>query len=156
MKRELFEGGIRVPTIAWWPGSIIPATETGHISAFWDFLPTACDVAGIPLAVETDGISFLPTLIGKPQKTHEYLYWEFFEQGGRQGVRKDKWKAVKYNMTNDPNAPLQLFDLSRDISEDHDVSSQNPEITRKMANIMKTARKPSGVFQFEYEKSENP
>jgi len=154
MKRDLYEGGIRVPMIAWWPGRITGGMESNHISAFWDFLPTACEVGGVSIPATTDGVSFLPTLTGGDQKKHEYLYWEFMEKGGRQGVRKHNWKAVKYDMSNNPHAPIQLFDLTSDIGEEHDLSGEHPKIVEEMENIMKTARTPSDVFQFDYEKTE--
>lgn len=152
MKRDLYEGGIRVPTIAWWPGKIAEGTGTDHISAFWDFMPTACDVAGVPVSIKTDGVSFLPAMLGEEQKPHKYLYWEFLEKGGRQAIRKDNWKAVRYNMSDDPNAPIQLFDLSKDIGEENDISAEHPELIEDMKSLLKTARTPSDVFQFNYEK----
>lgn len=152
MKRDLYEVGIRVPTIAWWPERIAAGTESDHISAFWDFLPTACDVAGIPVTIKTDGISFLPAMIGEKQELHEYLYWEFLEKGGRQGIRKDNWKAVKYNMSDNPEVPVQLFDLSVDVGEKNDVSAMHPDIVDDMNELMRAAHTPSDVFQFYYEK----
>lgn len=152
MKRDLYEGGVRVPTIAWWPGKISEGTESNHISAFWDFLPTACELAGIPITDNTDGISFLPTLVGRNQKQHEYLYWEFMEKGGRQGVRKNNWKAVRYDMADNPDAPIQLFDISTNIGEENNLSFDYPEILKEMDLIMKTTHTPSDVFQFNYEK----
>ena len=154
MKRELFEGGIRVPTIGWWPGKIKAGTETDHISAFWDFLPTACEIAEVQETIQTDGISFLNALTGNTQKAHDYLYWEFLEKGGRQAVRKENWKAVRYDMSEDPGAPIQLYNLCSDIGEARDVSDENPEIVQEMQSIMKMAHAPSDVFQFEYEKEE--
>ncbi len=152
MKRDLYEGGVRVPTIAWWPGKIAAGSQSDHNSAFWDFLPTACDVAGIPVSVANDGISFYQTMLGGEQKKHDYLYWEFLEKGGRQGVRMGSWKAVKYNMSKNRDAPIQLFDISTDIGEEVDVSDSHPEIVEQMNQIMKSARTPSDVFQFDYEK----
>ena len=152
MKRELHEGGIRVPTIAWWPGRITAGSDSDHISAFWDFLPTACDVAGIQVDIETDGISFLPAMAGEEQTHHEYLYWEFLEKGGRQAVRRGNWKAIRYDMSSDPDAPIQLYDLAQDLAENNDISDQNPKLVEEIAAIMYSARIPSDVFQFEYEK----
>jgi arylsulfatase A-like enzyme len=154
MKRDLYEGGIRVPMIAWWPNKINPGTESDHISAFWDFLPTACEIAGVAYPGKTDGISFLPALLGDAQKAHEHLYWEFMELGGRQAVRKGAWKAVKYDMTGNMDVPVQLFDLDKDIGEENDIASDHPEIIREMDLIMKNSRRPSLEFQFDFEKSE--
>jgi len=141
IKRDLYEGGIRVPMIAWWPGTIQPGTTSDHISAFWDFLPTACEVAGITPPTDIDGISYLPTLLGKSQKKHDYLYWEFKKM---QAVRMDKWKAVHFAK----EGRIELYDLSVDIGEKNDIASEHPEIVEKMKQIMKEAHTPSEIFPF--------
>ena len=150
-KRDLYEGGIRVPMIVRWPDKIKGNTRTDHISAFWDVFPTLSDIVGIDPPPNTDGISFLPTLLGTPenQKTHSYLYWEFHERGGRQAVRKKNWKAVKYQVFEKAESSLELYDLSVDIGETHDVASQHPDIVRDMERILKEARIPSEVFTFD-------
>jgi len=144
-KRALYEGGIRVPTIARWPGKIEPASQSDHISAFWDFLPTCCDIAGAKTPKQIDGISFLPTLLGRPekQKRHEYMYWEFHEQGKKQAVRWGKWKGVRLNVAKNPNGPIELYNLKTDLGEQNNVASDNPEIVAKIAAYMKSARTPS-------------
>jgi len=147
-KRDLYEGGIRVPTVASWKGTIERGRTTAHISAFWDFLPTACDIAGIEKPSNIDGISYLPALKGQPQPSHEYLYWEFHERGGRIAVRKGSWKAVQYNVSTDPDAKIELYNLSNDIGEENDVAAENPEVVAEMAAIMKNARTESEVFSF--------
>lgn len=152
MKRDLYEGGIRVPMIARWPGKIVAGGQSEYISAFWDFLPTACDIAGIASPENTDGISFLPAMIGGEQTEHDYLYWEFMEKGGRQAIRKRNWKAVKYDMSDNPDAPIQLYDLSVDIGEENDIASEFPEIVSEMKDLMKTSRTPSDDFKFDFEK----
>lgn len=91
-KRDLYDGGIRVPLIACWPGMIKPGTVSNHVSAFWDFLPTTCELAGVDLPIETDGISYVPTLLGKQQAEHDLLYWHF---RGKAALRQGKWKAVR-------------------------------------------------------------
>ncbi len=154
MKRELYEGGIRVPMIAWWPGEISAGAECDHISAFWDFLPTACEMAGISIPEGTDGISFLPAMRGGTQKSHDFLYWEFFEMGGRQAIRKDNWKAIRYEMTQNPEAPIQLFDLNTDPGEEADLAPRNPEIVKEMDQLMKSSRIPSEDFKFDFERKE--
>lgn len=133
IKRDLYEGGIRVPFIAWWPGKILPGTVTGHISAFWDFLPTACDLAGIPSPTETDGISYLPTLIGKPQKKHDHLYFEFHEQGGKQAVIKDDWKLIRFNVKNRDRTAFELYNLATDMGEKNNLAGSMPE---KVAELL--------------------
>lgn len=148
-KRDLYEGGIRVPTIANWPNKIKAGTQSEHISAFWDLYPTLCDLAGLSIEPGLDGISFLPTLLGEEQAAHEYLYWEFHEKGGRQAVRKGKWKAVKYDIFKQPGKMLELYDLSNDIGEQNDIATQHPEVVKEMEEILSSARIESTVFPFE-------
>ncbi|MCG1035822.1 arylsulfatase [Polaribacter sargassicola] len=150
VKRDLYEGGIRVPMTIRWPNKIKPGTKTDLISAFWDVFPTFSEIAGIEAPENIDGISFLPTLLDKPeeQKQHDYLYWEFHERGGRQAIRKGNWKAVKYNVKKKPNATMQLFDLSTDIGETNNIADKHPEIVEEMKQLFKEARTPSNVFKF--------
>jgi len=140
IKRDLYEGGIRVPFIARWTGKIKPGTETGHISAFWDLLPTACEIAGTEAPENIDGISYLPAMLGQEQVVHDYLYWEFIEQGGKQAVRKGDWKAVRLNVKKNPESPIELYDLSSDTEEEHNIADKNPEIVKMMEDIMLKAR----------------
>jgi len=139
IKRDLYEGGIRIPMIARWPGKIKGGQETSHISAQWDFLPTACDIAGVKPPENIDGISYLPALLGQKQPEHDYLYWEFYEMGTRQAIRKDKWKAVKYNISAGDDAKFMLFDIENDPSEKNDLSSQHPELMKEFDRIMNNA-----------------
>ncbi len=149
-KRDLYEGGIRVPMIACWPGKVPAGTVSDHISAFWDVLPTLAELAGAPVPENMDGISFLPTLLGQPekQKQHEYLYWEFYEQGGKQAVRWGRWKGIRLNVRKNPNGPIELYDLQTDLHEDHNVADQHPDIVAQIARFMKEAHVDSPVFQF--------
>jgi len=144
-KRALYEGGIRVPTIARWPGKIKAGSVTDHISAFWDFLPTCCDLADIKTPEGIDGISMLPTLLGQSskQKKHEFLYWEFHEQGKRQAVRMGDWKGIRQNVAKNPNGPIELYYLKTDIAEQHNVADRHPQIVAKIEDLMKSARTPS-------------
>ena len=153
-KRDLYEGGIRVPFIAWWPGKIEAGTTSDHISAFWDFLPTACDISGAEIPADIDGISYLPELLGQEQKEHEHLYWEINIRGGRQAARKGKWKAVRYDMAENLGKQVELYDLSNDIGETNNVAEQYPEISKEMLQLMKDAREKPVVekFMFEFEK----
>nr|WP_299074481.1 arylsulfatase [uncultured Allomuricauda sp.] len=150
VKRDLYEGGIRVPMIVSWPGKIKLNTRTEHPSAFWDVFPTFSDIIGLEKPSNLDGISFLPTLLdnGEEQKKHEYLYWEFHEKGGRQAIRKDNWKAVRYNIFDKAQTTLELYDLSKDIAEHNNVADQHPEIVEEMKIIFEKARTPSEVFTF--------
>ena len=147
-KRDLYEGGIRVPLIAWWPGTIKPASVTDHISAHWDFLPTACELAGVrewPEAV--DGISMVPTLTGQGrQKRHAYLYWEFPSRGHKQAIRMGKWKAVRLGLDKDPQAPIELYNLKRDPSETRNVASRNETIVDQIRPLFTLAREESEMF----------
>ena len=148
-KRDLYEGGIRVPMVAWWPGTIAAGTLSDHPSAFWDFLPTACDIAGTDPPTEGDGISFLPELLGEGgQREHEHLYWEFHEQGRKQAVRMGHWKGVRLNVLSDPDGPVELYDLDNDIAEEHDISALYPDIVQEVRQIMTEAHAPSELFPF--------
>lgn len=147
IKRDLFEGGIRVPMIAKWKGKIKEGTTTNHVSAFWDVLPTLAELLQVDLKTELDGISFFPTLINHgTQQNHEYLYWEFNENNAPvQAVRKGDWKAVKFL-----DKPLKLYNLSTDLKEEHDVSLEYSEIKNDMLEILKNARKDNPNFPFKY------
>lgn len=152
-KRDLYEGGIRVPFIASWPGKIKPNTISDHISAFWDFLPTACEIAQIKAPENIDGISFLPELLNERQPKHDYLYWEFHEHGGKQAVRLGNWKGVRLNMTNNPTAKIELYDLSIDKEEKYDIAEDHPDIVQKISNIMEREHSVSNIFRFESERN---
>ena len=142
IKRDLYEGGIRVPMIARWPGKIRPASVSAHISAFWDFLPTVAEIAGVESPTGLDGLSFLPTLTGSAdnQKRHDYLYWEFHEGSAtRQALRSRYWKAVRLK----PSAAIELYDLATDIAETKNVADDNPKIIARMEEHLKSARTES-------------
>jgi arylsulfatase A-like enzyme len=145
-KRDLYDGGIRVPFIVRWPGKIEAGSESDHQSAFWDFLPTATELAGANTPNDIDGISFLPTLLGEKQEEHEYLYWEFTEQGGKQAVRMGKWKGVRNGVSNNPDAAIELYNLEEDIAESNNIAKNHPDIVKQMDQIMKTARTDSQEY----------
>jgi arylsulfatase A-like enzyme len=144
-KRSMHDGGIRVPLVARWPGKIKAGTKSDLPSAFWDFLPTACAIAGVETPDETDGISYLPTLLGKPeQKKHEYLYWASSEGATSVGVRHENWKLVKYRANKKTKkAPAvkrddwRLYDLSKDIGEETDIAKQHPDTVAKILGFLK-------------------
>jgi arylsulfatase A-like enzyme len=144
-KRALYEGGIRVPMIARWPGRIKAGSTSNHASAFWDFLPTCCELVGEKAPEGIDGISMVPTFLGqsRKQKKHEFLYWEFHEQGKRQAVRMGNWKGVRQNVAKKPNGPIELYNLKDDIGEKNNVADRHPEVAAKIERYMKAARTPS-------------
>lgn len=149
VKRDVYEGGIRVPMIAQCPEMIKAGSKTDLISAFWDVMPTFADLIHVKLKSQTDGISFLPTLkSSKKQKQHEALYWEFHENGGKVAVRMGNWKGVKLNYGKNPDAPMQLFDLSKDIHEDNNIAAENPEIVAQLEAIIKKEHVHTDEFNF--------
>lgn len=135
-KRDLYEGGIRVPLIVSWPGKTKKGSVSRHVSAFWDLLPTLREIAGDTLNVYTDGISFVPELLQRRQQPHEFLYWEFHEGGGIQAVRMDQWKAVRLNVIENEYAPIALYDLKNDPGETKDLSTRFPNIVARMRSVM--------------------
>jgi arylsulfatase A-like enzyme len=141
IKRDLYEGGIREPFIACWPGKIPAGAVSQFVGAFWDLYPTFCEVAGAGVSAPIDGLSILPTLLGDTnhQHQHDYLYWEFHENGGRQAVRWGQWKAVRLHVHDHTEAPVELYDLSSDASEKTNVAAQHPDIVRKMISLMSEA-----------------
>lgn len=148
-KRDLYEGGVHVPMIAYWPGKVKAGATTDLISAFWDMVPTFSELAGVAAPENADGISILPTLLGEgEQAQHPYLYWEFHERGGRIAVRMGKWKGVRYNVFKEPNRPMELYDLSKDPGEQKNLARMHPEVVQQIATIMKQARTPSEVYEF--------
>ena len=149
-KRDLFEGGIRAPLIARWPGKIAAGTTSDLISAHWDMLPTFCELASLPIPAETDGISIVPTLTGDAaaQKKHDFLYWEFHEQGKKQAVRMGQWKGVRLHLAKNPDAPVQLYDLSQDPSETTDIAAKHPDIVAKIQQAMAESHVESAEFPF--------
>jgi arylsulfatase A-like enzyme len=156
-KRDLYEGGIRVPMIAWWPGRIKPGSETEHVSAFWDVLPTMAALTGAELPVEVDGLSFLPTLLGKgSQEEHDYLYWEFHQSNGRVAVRKGDWKAVRYFVVLDPDSPLELYNLEEDPYETTNVATEYPELVAELDHLIRTSRTESPIGAFNFPRSNRP
>ena len=149
-KRDLYEGGIRVATAAWWPGVSKPGSISAHVGTGWDVLPTFCELADIPVPEDIDGVSFAPTLRGHKAKQikRDHVYWEFHEQGGKQAVRKGKWKAVRLNVRKKPDSPIELYDLSKDIGETKNLAAERPELVKKMARIMAESHLPSPTFRF--------
>lgn len=139
IKRDLYEGGIRVPAIVWWPGKIRAGRVSDFVWAFWDFLPTAAELAGVPAPSGIDGISIVPELLGRPQREHEYLYWEFHERGFSQAVRRGDWKAVRP----DSSRPLELYNLRDDPGENDNQADRRPELAAELGALLEKARTDS-------------
>ena len=145
-KRDLYEGGIRVPLIAYWPGKIKSGSVSNHICAHWDLMPTFCELAKISEPNHTDGISYIPALTGKKQKKHAYLYWEFHSYGNAQAIRMGDWKGIRLKVKNNPNGPIKLFNLKKDIGETNNIAANHPDIIRRFTKLFKTAHTPSERF----------
>ncbi len=143
IKRDLTEGGIRVPMIVRWPGTIRAGRVSRQVWAFWDFLPTAARLAKAQTPDGVDGISMVPALLGRPQiKQHKFLYWEFHEGGSKQAVRMGDWKAVRLA----PGQPLELYDLRRDPGETCNVAPQHRRVVAKIERYLETARTESPLW----------
>ena len=149
-KGFVYEGGIRVPLIVSWPNHIKAGTVSHHISAFYDLMPTICDLANVASPQEIDGISFKSALLGAKQQQHEFLYWEFPSYNGQQAVRMGKWKGVRKDIF-EGNLNLELYNLEEDPEEQIDVSKQYPEMVSKIEEIMAQEHEPSDndLFRFE-------
>lgn len=145
-KGSIYEGGIRVPMIARWPGHIKPGTVSDLPAVFYDVMPTLCELAGMEIPKAADGVSFLPTLTGKgKQQKHEFLFWDFGGYGGQQAVRMGDWKGVRRNL-HQGNTKIELYDLASDIGEQHDLAAKHPDIVSRMEKIMAANHQPSAVF----------
>ncbi len=145
-KRFLYEGGIRVPMIVRWPGRIKPSQTSDLPWAGWDIMATLADLAGTERPGHTDGISVVPTLLGRPeqQEHRDYLYWEY-HMGKQQAVRMGKWKGIRFGGTKEP---IELYDLSQDIGETNNVADDHPEIIERMDELMRKARENSEYTAF--------
>jgi uncharacterized sulfatase len=146
IKRDLTEGGIRVPFVARWPGHITPGIS--HFAGgFQDLMPTLAELTDTTNAVpkDIDGLSIVPTLLGQStnQKPHDYLYWTFYERGGGQATRVGNWKAIQQPM----DTAVRLYDLSQDLGEAHDVAAQHPDVVAKLSATMKAAYTPHENWQ---------
>lgn len=149
LKRDLYEGGIKVPFIVRWPGKIQPGSRCDYIGAFWDVMPTLMEVAGVRKKLNIDGISFLASLLSRKQaQTHKYLYWEFHEGGGRQAVRMGKWKGVRLNVSKNPAGLIELYNLDEDPYEKENIAGKYPSVVAQMDKYMHEAHQPSVLFPF--------
>jgi arylsulfatase A len=139
IKRDMYEGGIRVPMIASWPGTIAAGSVTTYAAAHWDLFPTFAELAGASVPSSLDGMSILPMLRGQTQKPHEFMYWEFHERGFQQAVRMGNWKAVRLAK----DKPLELYNLADDPTEFTNVAAKHPDVVAKIESYLKTARTES-------------
>ena len=137
-----------MPKIASWPGHISVNSRSDHLSAFYDVMPTICEIIGLPTPVQTDGISFLPTLLNNYQeKNHQYLYWEFPAYNGQQAVRLGKWKGIRKNIF-DGNLTIELYDLESDIQEQNNLAAQYIDVVEEIEMILKKEHTPSTLDRF--------
>lgn len=149
LKGTVFEGGIRVPLIARWPGRIAPGTVSDHVAAFYDVFPTLADLSGIEAPQGLDGLSFAPALLQKGnQPEHAFLLWEFHGYGGQQAVRMGNWKAIRQKLHKSASSPVELYDLASDPSEQHDVAGEHPEIVARAEEILRREHADSPLWQF--------
>lgn len=139
LKRSLTDGGIRVPLLARWPGRIKAGSVSPHVGYFGDVLPTLAELAGAPGTATHDGLSFVSTLLRRDsdQRSHEFLYWEFYEGGVSQAVLFDgRWKAIRLKKS---SAPIELYDLHNDIGEATNVAAQHNDLVARAAKLMQAA-----------------
>jgi arylsulfatase A len=139
IKRDLYEGGIRVPMIVRWTGTIPAGRVSSHPWAHWDVLPTLADIAGAAVPERLDGVSMARALRNEPQPSHDFFYWEFHERGFQQAVRMGKWKALRLKI----GTPLELYDLEADPAEQRDVAAANPDVLARIERYLETARTES-------------
>ncbi len=148
IKGTVYEGGIRVPMIATWPGKIKAGSESDHPSVFYDVLPTLCDLTGVTPPEDSDGISFVPALLGHEQTPHDFLYWEFPSYGGQQAVRVGDWKAMRQNILKKGNTEIELYNLAEDIREERNVAADHPDKVAEMKTLMEREHVPAEIPRF--------
>ena len=147
LKGDVREGGIRVPFIASWPGTIEKHSQSDHVSAMWDMMATFAEIAGAWVNDDSEGISLVPTLLGQEgQATHDSLYWEL---GNQQAVRLGDWKGIRRNIRRDPAAPIELYDLAADIAEERDLAGEHPEIVDRIRRLM-ASREPALLDRWDF------
>jgi arylsulfatase A len=151
LKGSIYEGGIRVPMIARWPGRIPAGATSDFVSAFYDWMPTLMDLIGKPelTPAESDGVSIAPTLLGREQPRQEFLYWEFHGYGGQQAVRRGDWKGVRQNLlrrNQEPDLSIELYNLADDVGESQNVADEHPDVVAGIERIMREQHTPSQEF----------
>ena len=150
LKMDVYEGGIRVPFIAYWSGKIPPGTISELVSGHLDMYATFAELAGQPKP-STDGISMLPELLGKPQtETHDYMYFEYPEKRGQLAIRMGNWKGVKREMKTAEPIGWELYNLKNDPSEQNDVATVHPKKIKILDSIVKVAHQPAHIREWEF------
>ena len=149
-KRDLYEGGIRTPAIARWPGKIKEGVVSDQVWAFWDFLPTMAELTGQKTPAGLDGISILPALVQGKALEHPPLYWEFSLSGFEQAARIGDWKVVRVDL----EKPLELYNLKEDVGEQHNVAAQHPDVVKRFEEYLKGARVDSELWPIQKKKSQ--
>lgn len=151
LKGRLYEGGIRVPMIVRWPKKIAPQTNSHLIAAHYDLAVTLAELAGTRFE-QSDGISFVPTLLGQTdkQEEHPFLFWDFAGYGGQLAVRMGKWKGIKQNIRKHPDAPLELYDLEQDIGESNNIAAGHPDVVKHLESLMISERTKPAIPHFRF------
>lgn len=151
LKMDLYEGGVRVPFIARWPGKVKANAVSEHVSVQYDIMPTLAELTGGRME-KTDGISLLPTLLNatEQQKKHEFIYFEYPENGGWVSVRMGNWKAIRKQVKKNPNTPWELYDLSVDINESNNIADQHAEIIKKIEMLVRREHQHSHLVDWEF------
>ena len=150
-KRDLYEGGIRVPFLVRWPAKIKAGTTTDHPSALWDVLPTFCDIAAVEPPKNIQGISFLPSLLSQKQSKHPFMYWEFHEDGGKVALLQGGWKIVRLDVSEKRKRPYELYNLADDPSENSNVAEKFPERVEELISLLKSHRKESPLGKWNFQ-----
>ena len=145
IKRDLYDGGIRTPFLARWPGKIRPGQVSDQVCAFWDLLPTLAEIAVAKLQRTSMGSLFVPAFRGQKLPERPYLYWEFHEAGFSQAVRLGNWKGVRRK---NRQAPIELYDVTSDVGENQDVAAAHPDVVKQIAEIMQSARTESAELPY--------
>ena len=153
-KRDLYEGGVRAPFVVNWPDKIKERRTVDNVTTFWDFLPTMTELVGAKPIKDIDGISYFSLLTGegKEPRKHDYIYYEFYEQGGKQSILKEGWKLVRLNMSKPEKLKEELYYLPDDIGEEKNLIGQNPAKADELRSLAMKARTESEHFKWESSK----